>query len=56
MAAKLDTLGKHIKVDTGKTLERGIAEKVNENGNLVLRRDDGSLVEIVAGDVTIIKN
>lgn len=52
----LDTLGKHIKVDTGKTLERGIAEKVNENGNLVLRRDDGSLVEIVAGDVTIIKN
>jgi BirA family biotin operon repressor/biotin-[acetyl-CoA-carboxylase] ligase len=52
----METPGKRIKVDTGTTVEQGYAETVTENGNLMLRRDDGSLVEIVAGDVTVIKD
>jgi len=52
----METLGKCIKVDTGKTIEQGRAETVTENGNLLVRRDDGSLVEIIAGDVTVIKD
>jgi BirA family biotin operon repressor/biotin-[acetyl-CoA-carboxylase] ligase len=52
----METLGKRIKVDTGTTIEQGYAETVTENGNLILRRADGSLVEIVAGDVTVIKD
>ena len=51
----METLGKRIKVDTGQSIEHGIAESVNENGNLILRRDDGSPVEIVVGDVSLIK-
>jgi BirA family biotin operon repressor/biotin-[acetyl-CoA-carboxylase] ligase len=53
---KMETLGKLIKVNTGKTIEQGKAETVTENGNLILRHDDGSLTEIVAGDVTVIKD
>lgn len=52
----METLGKRIKVDTGKTVEQGKAETVTENGDLILRHDDGSLTEIVAGDVTVIKD
>jgi len=52
----METLGKRIKVNTGKTTECGKAETVTENGNLILRRADGSLAEIVVGDVTIIKD
>jgi BirA family biotin operon repressor/biotin-[acetyl-CoA-carboxylase] ligase len=52
---KMETLGKRIKVNAGKTVEQGKAETVTENGNLILRRADGSLAEIVAGDVTVIK-
>ena len=52
----METLGNRIKVKTGKTVEQGKAEKVTENGNLILRRADGSLTEIVAGDVTVIKD
>ncbi|MGB8707112.1 MAG: biotin--[acetyl-CoA-carboxylase] ligase, partial [Dehalococcoidia bacterium] len=52
----METLGKRIKVKTGKTVEQGKAKTVTENGNLILRRADGSLTEIVAGDVTVIKD
>lgn len=52
----METLGKRIKVDTGKTVEQGWAETVTENGNLVLRHADGSTVEINSGDVTVIKD
>lgn len=52
----METLGKRIKVNTGKAVEQGQAEAVTENGNLILRRPDGSLVEIVVGDVTIMKD
>jgi len=48
-------LGRWIQVKTGEAVEQGKAETVTQNGNLILRRADGSLAEIVAGDVTIIK-
>ena len=52
----LDTLGKWIQVRIGKSVEQGRAETVTENGNLILRRANGIAVEIIAGDVTVIKN
>ena len=51
----MDTLGRWIQVKTGETVEKGKAETVTEKGNLILRRADGSLAEIVSGDVTVIK-
>jgi BirA family biotin operon repressor/biotin-[acetyl-CoA-carboxylase] ligase len=52
----METLGRWIQVKTGNTIEQGKAEAVTENGNLLLRHADGSLTEIVAGDVTVIKD
>jgi biotin-(acetyl-CoA carboxylase) ligase len=49
-------LGKWIRVKTGDEVEQGTAETVTETGNLILRRADGSLAEIAAGDVTVIKD
>jgi BirA family biotin operon repressor/biotin-[acetyl-CoA-carboxylase] ligase len=49
-------LGRWIRVKTGDEVEQGKAETVTETGNLILRRADGSLAEIVAGDVTVIKD
>ena len=53
--ANMETLGKWIQIKAGESIERGWAETVTENGNLVLRRNDGSLTEILVGDVTVIK-
>jgi biotin-(acetyl-CoA carboxylase) ligase len=52
----METLGRRIQVKTGEAVEQGKAETVTEHGNLILRRPDGSLTEIVAGDVTVIKD
>src|SRR4030042_3945621 len=51
----METLGRLIQVKTGETVEKGKAETVTEKGNLILRRADGSLAEIVSGDVTVVK-
>jgi BirA family biotin operon repressor/biotin-[acetyl-CoA-carboxylase] ligase len=48
-------LGNWIQVKTGEAIEQGKAENVTKNGSLILRHSDGSLAEIVAGDVTVIK-
>jgi BirA family biotin operon repressor/biotin-[acetyl-CoA-carboxylase] ligase len=50
---RLETLGKLIQVRSGDHVEEGYAEDVDENGSLLLRRSDGSLVQITAGDVTL---
>lgn len=50
---KLETLGKVVQVKTGLDLEKGYAESVDEDGALLLRRSDGSLSRIVAGEVTL---
>lgn len=49
----LETLGKKVRVTFAKAVEEGVAESVDEDGSLLLRHTDGSLVRIVAGDVTL---
>jgi BirA family biotin operon repressor/biotin-[acetyl-CoA-carboxylase] ligase len=51
--ARLDTLGKHVRVSFGDRVEGGVAEDARADGTLILRRPDGSRVEIEAGDVTL---
>jgi BirA family biotin operon repressor/biotin-[acetyl-CoA-carboxylase] ligase len=51
-AARLVTLGQPISVTFAGRVEQGIAESVTETGALVLRRADGSAVELPAGEVT----
>jgi BirA family biotin operon repressor/biotin-[acetyl-CoA-carboxylase] ligase len=50
---KLETLGKVVQVKTGNDIEKGYAESVDEDGALMLRSPDGTLVRIVAGEVTL---
>ena len=49
----LVTLGRRVRVKSGKTIYDGIAESVTIDGSLLLRRSDGSLSKIVSGDVTL---
>jgi len=51
--SKLETLGKVVQVKTGTDIEKGYAESVDNDGALLLRRSDGSLIRIVAGEVTL---
>ncbi len=51
----LETLGKPVAVRSGQQVERGVAEDVTEKGSLLLRCADGGLIEIMAGDVTVLK-
>ena len=51
--ARLGTLGKEVQVRFGDQVEEGLAEDVDSDGNLILRRADGSRVTIAAGDVTL---
>ncbi len=50
---KLMTLGKRVQVRSGDATYKGIAESVASDGSLLLRQSDGSLIKIVAGDVTL---
>jgi len=49
----LVTLGQKVRVSSGAVTYRGIAESVAADGSLLLRQPDGSLLKIVAGDVTL---
>ena len=51
--ARLSMLGKQVRVRLGDQVEEGLAEDVDGDGNLVLRRADGSRVTIAAGDVSL---
>lgn len=53
-AARLATLNQSIRARTPWGEETGIAEAVDEDGALVLRRADGSLVRLVSADVTLL--
>jgi BirA family biotin operon repressor/biotin-[acetyl-CoA-carboxylase] ligase len=53
---RMDTLGKWIEVKSGDAIEHGKAEDVTEGGNLILRRADDSIAEILVGDVTVLKS
>jgi BirA family biotin operon repressor/biotin-[acetyl-CoA-carboxylase] ligase len=50
---RLVTLGKKVQVSSGEATYRGTAESVAADGSLLLRQPDGSLLKIVAGDVTL---
>jgi len=52
----LETLGKRISVKIGNMIEEGKAESVAEDGSLFLRRSDGSLTKVTAGEVTVLKD
>ena len=51
--ARLSMLGKQVQVRFGDQVEEGLAEDVDGDGNLILRRADGSRATIAAGDVTL---
>ncbi len=50
---RLETIGKPVRVTQGSLVEEGIAEGVNPDGSLVIRRRDGTTAIIIAGDVTL---
>ena len=50
---RLVTLGKRVHVTSGEETYEGVAESVTRDGSLLLRRRDGSLTKVVAGDVTL---
>ena len=61
--ATLDTLGQRVRVawggtddgsSAGHTAEEGVAVDVERSGDLVLRRADGSMVSLNAGEVTLL--
>ncbi|MCX6007265.1 MAG: biotin--[acetyl-CoA-carboxylase] ligase [Chloroflexi bacterium] len=52
----MGTIGRRVSVNTGSGTLEGIAESVNPGGNLVLRLDDGSIREVVAGDVSNVQD
>ena len=51
--ARLETLGRQVRVAWGETVEEGLAEDVDVDGSLILRRLDGGRITIAAGDVTL---
>jgi BirA family biotin operon repressor/biotin-[acetyl-CoA-carboxylase] ligase len=52
----MGTIGRCVSVNTGSSTLEGVAESVNPGGNLVLRMDDGSMREVVAGDVSNVRD
>ena len=51
-AAVLETLGKRVSLRWGDRVIRGLAEGVDDGGNLILVGDDGERVSVAAGEVT----
>jgi len=49
--SQLSTLGRHIEVRQGNTIVSGVAEDVNDTGELLLRCHPGKLVSITWGDI-----
>ena len=52
-AASLDTLGRNVQLRWHDQVVEGRAEEVDEQGNLVLRRPDGTAFTAVGGEVTL---
>jgi biotin-(acetyl-CoA carboxylase) ligase len=50
---RLSTLGKVVRLGWNQKVEEGYAESVDSEGHLLLRRSDGSLLQIAAGEVTL---
>ncbi|CAG0952499.1 BirA family transcriptional regulator, biotin operon repressor / biotin---[acetyl-CoA-carboxylase] ligase [Anaerolineae bacterium] len=52
-AARLATLHQPVRAQTPWGVEEGIAENVDDDGALLVRRADGSCARLIAGDVTL---
>ena len=52
-SSRLDTLGLEIEVRRGSEVLAGVAREVDDQGNLVLERPDGSIFTVVGGEVTL---
>jgi BirA family biotin operon repressor/biotin-[acetyl-CoA-carboxylase] ligase len=50
---RLDTLGKTIRVKSGDDMVEGLAESVDDDGSLLLRRPDGTLARFITGEVSL---
>jgi BirA family biotin operon repressor/biotin-[acetyl-CoA-carboxylase] ligase len=50
---RLATLDQPLRAQTARGTVEGIATDIDENGALLIRRADGSIVQLVAGDVTL---
>ena len=46
----VETVGKTVRIKSGKAVEEGLAQSVNPDGSITLRRADGSLVTIATGE------
>jgi BirA family transcriptional regulator, biotin operon repressor / biotin---[acetyl-CoA-carboxylase] ligase len=46
----VETLGKSVRIKSGKSVEEGLAQSINPDGSITLRRSDGSLVTIATGE------
>jgi len=53
-ADNMHTIGRRVKVQSGSSVIEGVAETINKSGHLLLRLDDGTVQEIVAGDISVI--
>lgn len=51
--SRLETLGRQVRVTFGDQREEGLAEDVDPQGRLILRRADGSRIALEAGEVTL---
>ena len=49
----LDTLGQRVTVTHHGATDNGLAEDIDEHGNLLLRDDTGELLTLTAGDITL---
>jgi BirA family biotin operon repressor/biotin-[acetyl-CoA-carboxylase] ligase len=54
-ATRMLTLNQRVRAQTPWGDEEGIAEDVDEDGALLLRRNDDSVVRLIAGDVTLVR-
>jgi BirA family biotin operon repressor/biotin-[acetyl-CoA-carboxylase] ligase len=52
---RLITIGQRVRFDAAGAVLEGVAEGVGAGGELLLRRDDGAVETVVAGDVTTIR-
>ena len=52
-SAQLETLGRSVEVRSGHSVFEGRAREVDERGNLVVVRPDGSTVTVAGGEVTL---
>jgi len=51
--ARVETLGKLVRLKSGDGVEEGYVESIDTDGSLQLKRLDGSLITVVVGEVTL---